>query len=123
MATSSIRTAGSTQVIQHIKPPLSVYPSLTNYSMFGFGRRICPGLNIAERSAHLLTARILWGCVLRKKLNANGIEIDIPSYAYTSGFNTQPEPFQFDIIPRSVDRGRAIDEIYLEARKMDPLSQ
>jgi hypothetical protein len=91
--------------------------------MFGFGRRICPGLNIAERSAYLLTARILWGCVLRKKRDANGVEIDIPSYSYTSGFNTQPEPFQFDIIPRNVDRGKAIEEAYLEARKKDPLSQ
>ena len=91
--------------------------------MFGFGRRICPGLNIAERSAHLLTARILWGCILRKKRDANGGEIDIPSYSYTSGFNTQPEPFQFDVIPRKRDRGKAIEEAYFEARKTDPLAQ
>jgi Cytochrome P450 len=99
--------------------PLTVFPNLTNYSIFGFGRRSCPGMNIAERSAHLLTARILWSCVLRKKRDANGNDIDIPLYAYTSGFNTQPEPFLFDVFPRNQTRKEVVELEYREALEMD----
>jgi cytochrome P450 len=40
------------------KEPLTTYPNLQNYSGFGFGRRICPGQNISERSSNW---RILHG--------------------------------------------------------------
>ena len=103
------------------KEPLAQFPNIAGYSAFGFGRRICPGMNIAERSLHLLSARMLWGLTLRKKRDSSGNEIQIPSYAYTSGFNTQPETFSFDIVPRTQKRGELIHEAYLESRKNDPL--
>jgi cytochrome P450 len=77
------------------REPLTTYPNLQNYSAFGFGRRICPGQNIAERSLNILTARIAWGCDISKK---NGVAP--PLYDYTSGFNVQPKPFDFVLKPR-----------------------
>lgn len=77
------------------KEPLTTYPNLQNYSAFGFGRRICAGQNIAERSLNILTARIAWGCDIGKK---DGI--DPPLYDYTSGFNVQPKPFDFVLTAR-----------------------
>ncbi|PVH78158.1 cytochrome P450 [Cadophora sp. DSE1049] len=70
------------------KEPLDVYPNLQNYSAFGFGRRICPGQNVAERSLNILVARIAWLCDVR---GADGW--DYSGYRYTKGFNVQPEKF------------------------------
>jgi len=88
------------------KEPLTTYPNLQNYSAFGFGRRICPGQNIAERSLNILTARIAWGCEIGKK---NGV--NPPLYDYTSGFNVQPKPFDFVLNARK-GRGEMVEREY-----------
>lgn len=40
------------------REPLDKYPNLQNFSAFGFGRRSCPGMNIAENSLYILIARM-----------------------------------------------------------------
>jgi hypothetical protein len=102
------------------KEPLSKFPNLQNYSCFGFGRRICPGQNIAERSLHILTARVAWSGSIVRKRNVNGMELPLPLYDYTKGFNTQPEHFDFDMVPRSQARLAAIRESLREARSKRP---
>nr|RBQ99094.1 hypothetical protein FVER53263_20227 [Fusarium verticillioides] len=103
------------------KETLSKFPNLQNYSRFGFGRRICPGQNIAERSLHTLTARIAWSGSIVKKRNVNGMELPLPLYDYTEGFNTQPEHFDFDMIPRSQARLAALRESLGEAKSKRPV--
>jgi hypothetical protein len=88
------------------KEPLSTYPNLQGFSAFGFGRRFCPGMNIAERSLYILTARIAWACHIEKKRDSDGNHLDVPLYDYTTGFNVQPKWFPFEMTPR---KGR--DEI------------
>ncbi|KFZ24257.1 hypothetical protein V502_01249 [Pseudogymnoascus sp. VKM F-4520 (FW-2644)] len=105
------------------KAPLSQFPSLQNFSSFGFGRRICPGLNIAERSLYILTARIVWACEFSKQRGRDDKEIKVPSYDYTSGFNTQPKPFSFDLKPRSEKRQQLVDDAWREAEAADPLRE
>lgn len=82
------------------REPLSTYPNLQNYSAFGFGRRICPGQNIAERSVNILAARIAWGCDIGKKDGINP-----PLYDYTTGLNVQPKPFDFVLTSRKGREG------------------
>ncbi|EME42195.1 hypothetical protein DOTSEDRAFT_81157 [Dothistroma septosporum NZE10] len=60
------------------REPLTTYPNLHNYSCFGFGRRICPGQNIAERSMYLQVARVAWMCDVRKKRDEKGEEVVPP---------------------------------------------
>jgi cytochrome P450 len=103
------------------REPLSLYPNLHNYSAFGFGRRICPGQNIAERSLNLLAARIAWACDISKAKNSDGVEIDPPLYDYTSGFNVQPKWFAFDLKVRTDDRMHVIDGEYERQMRNDPL--
>ncbi|KAL7272125.1 hypothetical protein RUND412_005081 [Rhizina undulata] len=82
------------------KAPLDTYPNLQNFSAFGFGRRICPGMNIAERSLYILTARILWACQMGKKKDVFGRVAEVPLYDYTEGFNVQPKKFEFVLTER-----------------------
>jgi hypothetical protein len=50
---------------------LKEYPNLKNFSVFGYGRRICPGFNIVERSLVIQAALLVWGCEVRS-LEAEG---------------------------------------------------
>ncbi|CAG8214192.1 unnamed protein product [Penicillium olsonii] len=102
------------------KEPLSKFPSLQNFSCFGFGRRICPGQNIAERSLYILTARIAWSGSIFKVKGPDGKELPLPLYDYTKGFNTQPEHFDFDMVVRSQDRHEFIKKSLEEARSRRP---
>ncbi|KAF8242601.1 cytochrome P450 [Wilcoxina mikolae CBS 423.85] len=99
------------------KPNQSINPNLQNYSAFGFGRRICPGLNIAERSLYILTARVLWACDLRKKVDPEtGKEVAVPEYAYTEGFNVQPLPFDFKLVERK-GRRKVCEDVWEKAKE------
>jgi cytochrome P450 len=69
------------------KEPLTQHPNLQNFSAFGFGRRICPGQHIAERSLYILIARIAWSCDISMKKDHAGDYIVPPSYDYAAGFN------------------------------------
>ncbi|TKA38333.1 hypothetical protein B0A55_13524, partial [Friedmanniomyces simplex] len=69
------------------KEPLTKFPTLQNYSAFGFGRRICPGLHIAERSLYILISRIAWACDIAYQKDAHGEDMIPPSYDYVAGFN------------------------------------
>jgi cytochrome P450 len=77
------------------KEPLEQFPNLQNYSSFGFGRRICPGLNIAERSLYIGIAMIAWGCEISQKIGPDGKAIVPPDYDYVSGFNVRFPSFAF----------------------------
>lgn len=101
--------------------PLTQYPNLQNYSAFGFGRRICPGMHIAERSLNLLIARIAWACDIGKKTDSSGEEVPVPLYDYVSGFNVQPNRFAFDLKARGEQRWRIIKEAHEMEMENDPL--
>ncbi|KAK0122021.1 hypothetical protein ONS95_010286 [Cadophora gregata] len=102
--------------------PLSKFPNLQNFTAFGSGRRICPGMNIAERSLYILTARIAWACKISKKRDSAGQEIPVPLYDYTAGFNTEPNPWSFELVARNKEREEAIIKAWEEAMDTDPLS-
>ncbi|GAB1213345.1 hypothetical protein ATERTT37_002494 [Aspergillus terreus] len=100
------------------REPLTQFPNMQNYSCFGFGRRICPGQSIAERSLNILTARIAWAATLSRKKDADGHLMPLPLYDYCPGFNVQPNFFEFDVIARSPKRAEQIAAAYEEARLM-----
>ncbi|KAI8625857.1 cytochrome P450 [Xylariaceae sp. FL1651] len=74
---------------------------------YGSGRRICPGIHLAERSLTTLFAKLLWGFDFAHKLDATGrrIPIDIqPETAYHDGFLNKVYPFEMVATPRSEKR-------------------
>lgn len=98
------------------REPLTQFPNLQNYTCFGFGRRICPGQNIAEASVNILTARIAWAVTMSKRRDAQGKELPLPMYDYTHGFNVQPCRFDFDVTPRSQRHAAMVSDSFKLAR-------
>ncbi|KAF8879140.1 cytochrome P450 [Infundibulicybe gibba] len=66
---------------------------------FGFGRRICPGMHLAEASLFISIATSLALFDISKKVE-NGIPI-MPVHENTSGIVGHPKPFKCEIKPRS----------------------
>lgn len=67
---------------------------------FGFGRRICPGRELADASVYLSIAMSLAAFNIRKARDASGKEID-PEVKFTPGIISHPAEFKCDIKPRS----------------------
>ena len=103
------------------REPLTEHPNIKSFSAFGFGRRICPGMNIAERSLNILVARIAWACDISKKKGDNGKDIEVPLYDYCDGFNVQPNWFAFDLKARSVEKLKIVEQEFEREMESDPL--
>ncbi|EKM56476.1 uncharacterized protein PHACADRAFT_141167 [Phanerochaete carnosa HHB-10118-sp] len=73
-------------------------PDSKNYC-FGFGRRICPGLHLADASVFTACAMVLATFVITKAVE-NGKIIE-PEVEYTSGTISHPKPFKCTAKPRS----------------------
>jgi Cytochrome P450 len=73
------------------------HPDPYQRSHFGFGggRRICPGIHLAERSMFINIARTLWGFDVNFKKDANGetIPVDFSLLGTEPGSNCAPKPF------------------------------
>ncbi|CAE6496856.1 unnamed protein product [Rhizoctonia solani] len=66
---------------------------------FGFGRRICPGMHVAQQSMWLSISNILANFTITKARDEHGVEI-VPEENYTNDIITHPLPFKCDIQPR-----------------------
>ncbi|KAJ7131168.1 cytochrome P450 [Mycena epipterygia] len=73
---------------------------------WGFGRRVCPGKDMAQWSIWICATSILSTFNISKALGEKGIPIE-PSGEYTSGLLCYPIPHKCDITPRS-DAARAM---------------
>jgi len=66
---------------------------------FGYGRRLCIGINLAKSTLWLSVACMLAVMEFRKSKDENGNEIDI-AIESSNGFVTHPVDFKCDILPR-----------------------
>ncbi|KAL3483239.1 cytochrome P450 [Aspergillus germanicus] len=89
---------------------------------FGAGRRICPGIHVAERSLFLGMSRILWAFDIRPALDDKGNEIIPDKDRLTQGFVCMPEEFPARITPRSEGRAEMVRREWEAAEKenLDP---
>ncbi|KAJ7157503.1 cytochrome P450 [Mycena filopes] len=67
---------------------------------FGFGRRICPGMHLADNSLWIAIATILATCSISNALDSNGQKI-IPEVVMSDGLASHPKDFVCVIRPRS----------------------
>lgn len=89
---------------------------------FGAGRRICPGIHIAQRSLFLGISRMMWAFNVRPKLDAQGKPILPDPDRLTQGFVCMPEHFDAKITPRSDERAEILTKEWENAQRtcLDP---
>jgi len=75
---------------------------------FGFGRRICPGLNLADASVFISCAMSLAVFDISKAVE-NGVEIT-PVVDSTPGTISHPVPYKCSIKPRSTKAAALIQQ-------------
>lgn len=83
------------------REPLSEYPTIKGYHGFGFGRRVCPGQELAEAELLVACAALASSFRLEKKRLANGQYVPIDDYDFTSTLITIARPFEMEFIVRS----------------------
>lgn len=69
-------------------------------AVFGFGRRICPGLHTAQDSLFILAASMVAAFDFLPICDTMG-NPRLPMVNYTTGMISHPEQFKCQIIPRS----------------------
>jgi cytochrome P450 len=74
---------------------------LRDHFAYGGGRRICPGLHVAEQSLFVNISRLLWGFNLEhaKDADGNDIPVDATTMGLSPGFLSIPKPFQCCMVP------------------------
>ena len=82
-----------------------IHPAKAGHSSFGWGRRICPGADLAANSLFIALAKLLWAYDI---LPIEGREYDI--FDYTDGFNVRPRKFEVKIHIRSEGQRRVLEE-------------
>ncbi|KAF8188653.1 putative monooxygenase [Pholiota molesta] len=68
--------------------------------VFGFGRRVCPGIHFAEGTFFAIITTLLAACDILPGLDINGKEV-LPEYEYTDGTIVMPKPFTLRLRERS----------------------
>lgn len=75
---------------------------------FGAGRRICPGMNVADRSMLLGIARFFWAFDVKLKVDEKG-NVKMPKQDdFEPGFVAIPKPFDVEVTPRSKKRAEIV---------------
>ena len=93
---------------------------------FGTGRRICPGMHVADRTLFLSVSSLLWGFNIskakRKSTGADGKEVweeETPDQdVVAEGLVAKPLPFRAEITPRSEKHAQAIREAWKDCQKL-----
>lgn len=109
---------------RYIHDTQSLYDSAANSDgtkrdmfTFGAGRRICPGMHVAERSLFLGLSRILWAFTIEPVVDSAMKKILPDQEKLTQGFVCMPEEFRAKITPRSQTRAELVRREWHEAEK------
>ncbi|KAL5591178.1 hypothetical protein FOVSG1_010067 [Fusarium oxysporum f. sp. vasinfectum] len=69
---------------------------------YGAGRRICPGIHLAERNMWRIASKLLWAFEFAEPTDPKTGEVQhLDSYAYNPGILQAPLPFKVSVKPRS----------------------
>ncbi|KAJ7182865.1 cytochrome P450 [Mycena crocata] len=83
--------------------------------VFGVGRRICPGIHLAQNTININAMNLVWAFDFNKDTDAGGNLIELDIFDYQKGILTGPCPFKCKITPRSAEKASIIENEFLEA--------
>ena len=92
-------------------------PWQRDHFVFGAGRRICPGMRLAENTVNLAVANMLWAFELRPPL-VNGVEqhgMNVGGSAFENTHFRAPNPFSARFLPRSEGKMQLIQSQWKQA--------
>ncbi|KAG1747258.1 cytochrome P450 [Suillus paluster] len=93
---------------RHLSPTGELLQGITS-PYFGFGRRKCPGLYVADQSIWASIVSSLATLRIRKRKDSTGCEIDVkPEFTAGLALSIRPKPFAYSIEPRSANAERLI---------------
>lgn len=86
---------------------------------FGAGRRICPGMHLAENSLYITLAKILWTFEIRPHIGEDGKEelVDVSDDAYEEGTNTLPKLYKVRFLPYNSIREQVVRNEWETAKR------
>ena len=86
---------------------------------FGAGRRICPGMHLAENSLFITLAKIMWAFEIHAPVGPSGKEeaVDVSDSAYDDGVNTLPRQYKVRFLVRNTQREMTLRDEWSKARK------
>lgn len=97
------------------KEPLTKFPNLHGHHQFGFGRRVCQGIDVAETQAFCVIGGVAWAFNIERRKDGNGIDVEVPHYDYHGMVITKPNPFLFTLQVRSDEKQELIERLYENA--------
>jgi len=86
------------------------HPAKTAHSSFGWGRRICPGADLATNSLFIALSRLIWSFDILPTTTYD-------TFDYTDGFNIRPKSFHCQFRIRSQDHLAVLEKEKEEADK------
>jgi cytochrome P450 len=83
-------------------------PDLQVFSAFGYGRRKCPGKDLAMNSIFIVISRILWAYTIKPVIR-NGHIVEVDAWDIEHHFTSSPLPFEVSFQTRDDHRQRIIE--------------
>ncbi|KAF8510750.1 cytochrome P450 [Gautieria morchelliformis] len=85
--------------------------------VFGTGRRICPGIHLAQNSIFIITMKLLWGFNFAEAVDkSTNVPIKVDIHDYLNGLLLGPSPFQCRIEVRSAKHAELIESEFSRAK-------
>ena len=79
-----------------------IHPAKAGHSSFGWGRRICPGADLAANSLFIALSKLIWSFDILPTRTYD-------TFDYTDGFNIRPKPFECLIRVRSETHRKVLE--------------
>jgi cytochrome P450 len=96
-------------------------PNDRDHYSYGAGRRICPGMHLAERNMFIGMAKLLWAFDIRPAKDEKGKEVALDvscETGYGAGFLVCANDFLCEIVPRSKRRRETVMREFGEVEEM-----
>lgn len=94
-------------------------PYERDHFSLGAGRRICPGMHLAENSLYITLAKIIWAFKIRPMIDEVGkeVKVDVSDEAYEDGANTLPKMYKVRFLPQNETREKVLRDDWNVARR------